>query len=154
MDSCAGFPSPANEPGNGKVIEFFRRTPAIPRRLGIFPGTFNPPTHAHLALARAAEGHVDEVLFVTGAGSGIGRAASLALQEARVLRLALGLFGSVARVNFPFHLLHFCHHSAYRRTQLRRSFITNKLMAEREGFGHLRRQYNPQVAHSPLLGVP
>jgi nicotinate-nucleotide adenylyltransferase len=33
-------------------------------RLGILPGTFNPPTRAHVALARAALQHVDEVLFV------------------------------------------------------------------------------------------
>jgi len=33
-------------------------------RLGIIPGTFNPPTVAHLALARAALAHVDEVIFV------------------------------------------------------------------------------------------
>jgi nicotinate-nucleotide adenylyltransferase len=46
------------------MIEFVRRAAAIPRRLGILPGTFNPPTRAHLALARAAEGEVDEVLFV------------------------------------------------------------------------------------------
>ena len=46
------------------MIEFFRRASAAPRRLGILPGTFNPPTRAHLALARAAQGHVDEVLFV------------------------------------------------------------------------------------------
>jgi nicotinate-nucleotide adenylyltransferase len=46
------------------MIEFFRRALASPRRLGILPGTFNPPTRAHLALARAAEGQVDEVLFV------------------------------------------------------------------------------------------
>jgi len=46
------------------VIEFIRRATAVPRRLGILPGTFNPPTRAHLALARAAEKYVDEVLFV------------------------------------------------------------------------------------------
>jgi nicotinate-nucleotide adenylyltransferase len=46
------------------VIEFFRRAQAVPRRLGILPGTFNPPTSAHIALARAATAQVDEVLFV------------------------------------------------------------------------------------------
>jgi nicotinate (nicotinamide) nucleotide adenylyltransferase len=46
------------------MIEFFRRAPVVPRRLGILPGTFNPPTRAHLALARAAVTQVDEVLFV------------------------------------------------------------------------------------------
>ncbi len=35
-----------------------------PRRLGILSGTFNPPTLAHLALAKAALQRVDEVLFV------------------------------------------------------------------------------------------
>ena len=33
-------------------------------RLGVLPGTFNPPTVAHLALARAALAEVDEVVFV------------------------------------------------------------------------------------------
>jgi nicotinate-nucleotide adenylyltransferase len=34
------------------------------RRIGIFPGSFNPPTNAHIALIRAAAGHVDEVIAV------------------------------------------------------------------------------------------
>ena len=46
------------------MIEFFRRAPGSPRRLGILPGTFNPPTLAHIALAQAAMAQVDEVLFV------------------------------------------------------------------------------------------
>jgi nicotinate (nicotinamide) nucleotide adenylyltransferase len=33
-------------------------------RLGVLPGTFNPPTRAHLALAGAALEHCDEVLLV------------------------------------------------------------------------------------------
>lgn len=45
-------------------MDFFRRTSATPRRLAVLPGTFNPPTRAHLALARAALASVDEVLFV------------------------------------------------------------------------------------------
>lgn len=45
-------------------MEFFRRAPGPPARLGVFPGTFNPVTVAHLALARAAMASVDEVLFV------------------------------------------------------------------------------------------
>jgi nicotinate-nucleotide adenylyltransferase len=45
-------------------MEFFRRSPALPSRLGILPGTFNPVTVAHLALAQAAASCVDEVLFV------------------------------------------------------------------------------------------
>ena len=46
------------------MIEFVQRASGIPRRLGILPGTFNPPTLAHIALARAALAQVDEVLFV------------------------------------------------------------------------------------------
>ena len=45
-------------------MEFFLRAPGLPSRLGILPGTFNPPTRAHLALARTALTRVDEVLFV------------------------------------------------------------------------------------------
>src|SRR5437868_5729237 len=45
-------------------MEFFQRAASDPKRLGIFPGTFNPVTMAHLALARAALAHVDEVVFV------------------------------------------------------------------------------------------
>ncbi|MCS7314636.1 MAG: hypothetical protein RMI94_06420 [Bryobacterales bacterium] len=43
---------------------FFRRAPGEPAALGVLAGTFNPPTRAHLALARAALGRVEEVLFV------------------------------------------------------------------------------------------
>lgn len=45
-------------------MEFIRRLPGNPSRLGILPGTFNPITVAHLALARAACGWVDEVVLV------------------------------------------------------------------------------------------
>jgi nicotinate-nucleotide adenylyltransferase len=45
-------------------MQFYRRHSASPKRLGILPGAFNPPTVAHLALARAALKSVDEVLFV------------------------------------------------------------------------------------------
>jgi nicotinate (nicotinamide) nucleotide adenylyltransferase len=45
-------------------MEFFRRTAGQARRLGVFPGSFHPPTRAHLALARAALNIVDELLFV------------------------------------------------------------------------------------------
>jgi nicotinate-nucleotide adenylyltransferase len=45
-------------------MEFLQRTIGQPSRLGVFPGSFNPPTVAHLALARAALRHVDEVVFV------------------------------------------------------------------------------------------
>ena len=45
-------------------MEFFQRAAREPKRLGILPGTFNPVTVAHMALARAALRHVDEVVFV------------------------------------------------------------------------------------------
>ena len=45
-------------------MEFFRRPAERPRRLGVFPGSFNPVTVAHLALAEAALTVVNEVLFV------------------------------------------------------------------------------------------
>jgi nicotinate (nicotinamide) nucleotide adenylyltransferase len=45
-------------------MEFFRRAIGRPSRLGIFPGSFNPPTIAHVTLAQAALRHVDEVVFV------------------------------------------------------------------------------------------
>lgn len=47
-----------------KGVEFFRRADVRPQRLGILPGTFNPITIAHLALATAALPLMDEVLFV------------------------------------------------------------------------------------------
>jgi nicotinate-nucleotide adenylyltransferase len=45
-------------------MQFSRRCLYRPDRLGVFPGTFNPVTVAHLALAEAALAVVDEVLFV------------------------------------------------------------------------------------------
>jgi nicotinate-nucleotide adenylyltransferase len=46
------------------ALEFFRRAAGKPRTLGVLPAGFNPPTRAHLALAQAAVGVVDEILFV------------------------------------------------------------------------------------------
>jgi nicotinic acid mononucleotide adenylyltransferase len=45
-------------------MDLIRRPVEAPAKLAIFPGTFNPPTRAHLALGEAALGHADEVLFV------------------------------------------------------------------------------------------
>ena len=45
-------------------MEFFRRAAGRPQRLAVFPGTFNPVTVAHLALADASLAIVDEVVFV------------------------------------------------------------------------------------------
>jgi nicotinate-nucleotide adenylyltransferase len=47
-----------------RSMQFFRRAKGSPANLGILPGTFNPPTWAHIALARAALTVADEVLFV------------------------------------------------------------------------------------------
>lgn len=50
---------------NGSVaLHIFRRAAGAPRSLGVLPAAFNPPTCAHLALARAALRMVDEVLLV------------------------------------------------------------------------------------------
>jgi nicotinate (nicotinamide) nucleotide adenylyltransferase len=45
-------------------MDFIRRAPGTPSRLGILPGTFNPVTVAHLGLAGAACQRCDEVVFV------------------------------------------------------------------------------------------
>lgn len=45
-------------------MHFFRRAAGQPPRLGLFPGSFNPVTTAHVALAHGALRHVDEVVFV------------------------------------------------------------------------------------------
>ena len=46
------------------ALEFVKSPQTFVTRLGVLPGTFNPPTRAHLALACAALGRCDEVLFV------------------------------------------------------------------------------------------
>lgn len=45
-------------------MDLIRRAEGTPARLGVLPGAFNPPTRAHIALARSALAHLDEVLFV------------------------------------------------------------------------------------------
>jgi nicotinic acid mononucleotide adenylyltransferase len=35
-----------------------------PKRVALFPGAWNPPTVAHVAIARAALGHADEVVWL------------------------------------------------------------------------------------------
>ena len=46
------------------ALDFVKRPQRAISRLGVLPGTFNPPTRAHLALAQAALEHCDEILFV------------------------------------------------------------------------------------------
>lgn len=45
-------------------MEFLHRARGVPTHLGILPGTFNPITVAHLALAEAALTRVEQVVFV------------------------------------------------------------------------------------------
>lgn len=46
-------------------VEFHhRKRSGSPARLAVLPGSFNPPTIAHLELAQAAQSAVDEVVFV------------------------------------------------------------------------------------------
>ena len=47
------------------ALDFFHRSQArTPRRVALLPGAWNPPTTAHVAIARAALGWADEVIFV------------------------------------------------------------------------------------------
>lgn len=45
-------------------MKFHRRAPGTPSQVAVFPGSFNPPTVAHLTLAETAASLVDEVIFV------------------------------------------------------------------------------------------
>jgi nicotinate (nicotinamide) nucleotide adenylyltransferase len=45
-------------------LEFYRQTTRKPRKIGILAGSFNPPTIAHLELARAASACVDLIVCV------------------------------------------------------------------------------------------
>ena len=45
-------------------MKFHRRARGVPRRIAVFPGSFNPPTVAHFALAESALAYTDEVVFV------------------------------------------------------------------------------------------
>jgi len=44
-------------------LEIVRRATVNTRRLAVMPGSFNPPTRAHIGLAEAALGYADEILF-------------------------------------------------------------------------------------------
>lgn len=46
------------------ALEFLHRSAADPHRVAIFPGAWNPPTVAHLDIARAARSLADQVVWV------------------------------------------------------------------------------------------
>lgn len=46
------------------ALEFLFRQPGAPGRVAVFPGAWNPPTVAHLEIARAARKVADEVIWV------------------------------------------------------------------------------------------
>jgi nicotinate-nucleotide adenylyltransferase len=50
------------------ALEFLYRSAAsgapVPERVAVFPGAWNPPTLAHVEIARAARRHADEVIWV------------------------------------------------------------------------------------------
>src|ERR1700691_223723 len=58
------FACSQGENDRAMALEFVKRPSRIISRLGVLPGTFNPPTRAHMALAHAALAHCDEILFV------------------------------------------------------------------------------------------
>ena len=45
-------------------FEFIHRADSDPRRVAVFPGAFNPPTTAHVHIARRALAAADEVVWV------------------------------------------------------------------------------------------
>jgi nicotinate-nucleotide adenylyltransferase len=46
------------------ALEFLYRGPRNPARVALFPGTWNPPTIAHVDIARMAGNHADEVIWI------------------------------------------------------------------------------------------
>jgi nicotinate-nucleotide adenylyltransferase len=46
------------------ALEFLYRAARNPARVALFPGTWNPPTVAHVGIARVARNHADEVIWV------------------------------------------------------------------------------------------
>jgi len=49
-------------------VEFFRKAEGEPKGLAVFPGSYHPPTLAHVALGQAALSAADEVVFVLPRG--------------------------------------------------------------------------------------
>ncbi len=92
-------------------MDFFRRAAGKPARLAVLAGTFNPPTRAHLALARGGLAVADEVVFVLPRAfphkqyEGVGfaervRMLELALESdprCSIATTATGLFIDIAR---------------------------------------------------------
>ena len=50
------------------MLEIIHRADINPSRVAVLPGAFNPPTVAHLKMARAALRHADEVVWVLPRG--------------------------------------------------------------------------------------
>jgi nicotinate-nucleotide adenylyltransferase len=46
------------------ALEFLYRAVRNPARVALFPGTWNPPTVAHVDIARTARHHADEVIWL------------------------------------------------------------------------------------------
>lgn len=46
------------------ALEFIYRTTKNPARVALFPGAWNPPTVAHVDIARMAHRHADEVIWI------------------------------------------------------------------------------------------
>ena len=46
------------------ALELLHRSAADPARVILFPGSWNPPTIAHVEIARTARAHADEVIWV------------------------------------------------------------------------------------------
>jgi nicotinate-nucleotide adenylyltransferase len=46
------------------ALEFLYRAEGNPARVALFPGTWNPPTVAHVEIARMARHHADEVIWL------------------------------------------------------------------------------------------
>jgi nicotinate-nucleotide adenylyltransferase len=44
-------------------LEFYRQTSGKPQKIGVLAGSFNPPTVAHLELAKSASASVDLIVF-------------------------------------------------------------------------------------------
>ncbi len=95
-------------------LKFYREARGPARRVAVFPGSFNPPTCAHLALAERAAEVMDEVIFVlpeafphkSFEGVGFAERLELLLKAAQHPRFTVastprGLFIEIARALRP-----------------------------------------------------